>query len=362
MAYGAVESYPMATAPPIPDSRPTAASTNTSGQPAAQAELKGEAATPPVSDVAAAIAGVSENPAASTPPSMTGSIFPGPARAIEPEFAAAIKDMEAALGMPLWLFIQGAERPTREIHDGIRDLFQMSKDDLPKGQRVALLIDSPGGSARCAYQIATLLRRHCGGFVAVVPRYAKSAGTLLALGASTIMMGEQAELGPLDAQLRDDESEEWRSALDELQALERLNAFALEVADRSMMHLLPRTRKKVDTLLPKVLHFAADLTKPLLEKTDPVRYTAASRALKIAEEYAIRLLQPKYPTTKAQQIARHLVEKYPDHGFVIDRQEAESFGLKTEAFTPEQDAIADRLFQFLGETTVMGHLIEAKTT
>lgn len=351
----------MSNATPAVSEKPASPRTAANGQATSEAEPKGAPLTQPTPDVAAAIAGDSVPAPTAEPVPMTGSLLPGSERPIEPEFAAAIKDMEAALGMPLWLFIQGTERHSREIHDGVRDLFQMSKDSLPKGQRIALLIDSPGGSAKCAYQIATLLRRHCGGFVAVVPRYAKSAGTLLALGVATIKMGEQAELGPLDAQLRDDETEEWRSALDEFQALERLNAFALEVADRSMMHLIPRTRKKVDTLLPKVLHFAADLTKPLLDKTDPVRYTAASRALKIAEEYASRLLQPKYPTTKAQQIARHLVEKYPDHGFVIDRQEAESFGLKTEAFTPEQDAIADRLFPFLGETTVMGQLIEAKT-
>jgi ClpP class serine protease len=33
-----------------------------------------------------------------------------------------------------------------------------------------------------------LLKRHCGGFVAVVPRYAKSAATLLALGADEIIL------------------------------------------------------------------------------------------------------------------------------------------------------------------------------
>lgn len=262
--------------------------------------------------------------------------------------------------MPLWLFIHGQERDSSQINEHTRDCFHQFKCSQPRGQRVALLIDSPGGSAKHAYQIATLLRRHCGGFVAVVPRYAKSAGTLLALGGAEIRMGDHAELGPLDAQLFDEESEEWRSALDEFQALERLNAFALEVADRSMMLLLRRTGKKLDTLLPKILHFAADMTKPLLDKTDPVRYTTASRALKIAEEYATRLLQPKYPTTRAQQIARHLVEKYPDHGFVIDRQEAETIGLKTEPFTDAQEAIADRLVPFLGKSTIMGRLIEVQ--
>lgn len=339
----------------------TTTNPSVNGHAASEAEPKGTVPSKPATDVAAVLAGDATATTRAPLPPMTGSIFPGPERAIEPEFASAIKDMEAALGMPLWLLAHGAEKGTREIHNGFHDSFHMCRNGLPQGKPVALLIDSPGGSAKAAYQIATLLRRHCGSFVAVVPRYAKSAGTLLALGASTIKMGLQAELGPLDAQLRDDESEEWRSALDELQALERLNAFALEIADRSMLHLLPRTRKKLDTLLPKVLHFAADLTKPLLDKTDPVRYTAASRALKIAEEYAIRLLQPRYSVRKAQEIARHLVEKYPDHGFVIDRQEAESFGLRTEAFTSEQEAIADRLFPFLGEATVMGQLIEVPT-
>ncbi|MBX3405235.1 MAG: hypothetical protein KF869_00615 [Phycisphaeraceae bacterium] len=347
----------MANAPTMIAGHPSAPRTTSNGHANSEAEPKVGLASPPAADIATGAAPAS----APTPVPMTGSILPGLERQIEPEFAAAIKDMETALKMPLWLFIQGRERGSNQIDDNVRDCFQMFKASLPKGHRVALLIDSPGGSAKCAYQIATLLRRQCGGFVAVVPRYAKSAGTLLALGGSEIRMGEQAELGPLDAQLFDGESEEWRSALDEFQALERLNAFALEVADRSMFQLLRRTGKKVDTLLPKVLHFAADLTKPLLDKTDPVRYTTASRALKIAEEYATRLLQPKYPARKAQEIARHLVERYPDHGFVIDRQEAESFGLKTEAFSPEQDAIADRLFPFLGEATVMGQLIEAKT-
>jgi len=336
--------------------------TNTHERFASQVEHKGEGISSPqeTPDGSGEIADVPSAPAQA--PAPTASILPGADKAIDPNFAAALKDLEVALQMPLWLFIHGTERMSREIDDGLRGQFQISKDALPRGERIALLIDSPGGSAKSAYQIATLLRRHCGGFVAVVPRYAKSAGTLLALGGEEILMGEQAELGPLDAQLFDGESEEWRSALDEFQSLERLNAFALEVADRSMMLMLRRTGKKVDTLLPKVLHFAADLTKPLLDKTDPVRYTTASRALKIAEEYAARLLQPKYPRAKAQQIARHLVEKYPDHGFVIDRQEAEEFGLKTKRFTQEQDAIADRLFPYLGETTVMGQLIKAGTS
>src|SRR3954464_1318288 len=103
-----------------------------------------------------------------------------------------------------------------------------SIDTLPQGSPVALVIHSPGGEARAAYQLATILRKHCGSFVAVVPRYAKSAATLLSLGASRILLGRCAELGPRDAQWEDPEREEHLSALDEVQALERLQAAALE--------------------------------------------------------------------------------------------------------------------------------------
>lgn len=66
--------------------------------------------------------------------------------------------------------------------------FFRAQDSLPKKEKIALVIESPGGSAKSAFQLAMLLKRHCGGFVAVVPRYAKSAATLLALGADEIIL------------------------------------------------------------------------------------------------------------------------------------------------------------------------------
>jgi membrane-bound ClpP family serine protease len=123
---------------------------------------------------------------------------------------------------------------------------------LVRGQKIALLIDSPGGQAEASYELATLLQRHCGGFVAVIPRRAKSAATLLTLGADEIIMNTHAELGPLDVQLYDADREEAFSGLDEVQSLERLEAFAMGCVDRLMLLLLQRTRKKTKTLLPNL--------------------------------------------------------------------------------------------------------------
>jgi ClpP class serine protease len=73
--------------------------------------------------------------------------------------------------------------------------------DLSKG--LALLISSPGGSALAAERIVNLCRQHSktGEFVAIVPSRAKSAATMICMGASKILMGPSSELGPVDPQL-----------------------------------------------------------------------------------------------------------------------------------------------------------------
>lgn len=265
--------------------------------------------------------------------------------------------------MPLWILAQyrdnqGGQTPFDEINEEVRDAFFSARDELEKNKPVALLVDSPGGQANCAYQIATFLRKHCGSFVAVVPRSAKSAATLLTLGGSMIILGRNAELGPLDAQLMDLERESYSSALDEVQSLERLHAFALDALDRSMMLLAPRTGKKVETILPLVMRFITDMTTPLVEKIDTVYYTQMSRILKVAEAYAIRLLKHYYPAATAEKIARSLVEQYPEHGFVIDAEELNDTGIKNKEVSDEQAAIMEKLLPHLRRGPIIGGLKE----
>jgi len=125
-----------------------------------------------------------------------------------------------------------------------------------------------------------------------------------------------------------------------------------------MLLMLGRTGKKVETLLPLILRFVADMTRPLFEKIDTVHYTQMSRTLKVAEEYAIRLLGNRYPQDRARQIARHLVENYPEHGFVVDSAEAATFGLETETVSAEQQRIVDAMLPHLGQLTAIGRLRE----
>lgn len=272
-----------------------------------------------------------------------------------------VRALEKSLSMPVWMLVQNGTTPEYdELNRRICQGFLRCKSLLPEGNPVALVIDSPGGYAKCAFQVASLLRRRCGNFVAVVPQYAKSAATLLALGADRIILGEDAELGPLDAQYIDTGSEEIRSALDEVQSLERLFAASLDAIDQAMQLMVNRTGKKVESVLGPVTHFVAEMMSPLFQKIDTVQYSQKSRVLKVAEEYATRLLMPQYSPSTAKRIARHLVERYPEHGFVIDAAEAATFGLRTERPTLEQTKFFDELNLLLEKTTVIGQVEEVR--
>ncbi len=302
---------------------------------------------------------------AAVPVKHFANIYPGKGMPVPEKLASLVKGLEKLLNMSVWLIVQNRIENEKwsewdEIGQRVSQKFIEAKCELPKGKPIALLLDSPGGYGRNAYQIANLIRKHCGSFKAVVPQYAKSAATLIALGAEEIILGCDAELGPLDAQFFDPGREDIRSALDEVQSLERLFATALEAVDQSMQLLISRTQKKVDTLLAPTLHFVSEMMKPMIEKIDTVHYTQTSRVLKVAEEYATRLLVPQYPPEMAKIIARHLVEKYPEHAFVIDSAEAARFGLRTTVPSSEQTAIFDQMTPFLNDMTIIGKIEEAR--
>jgi hypothetical protein len=316
------------------------------------------------------------NPPAATPapaPPKYASICPGkppiPAVAASYQLPSDLVDatsrLEADLNLPVWLLLQDAEEDERERGMESFNLlgnmvagafFGARHTELPKGQRIALVIDSNGGKARPTYELAMLLRRHCGGFVAVIPRHAKSAATLLTLGADEIIMNDHAELGPLDVQLYDADREETLSGLDEYQALERLQAFALRTVDQMMLMYLRRTKKKIRTLFPVVADFVTKLTQPMFASIDVVRYTQMSRLLKVAEEYGKRLLTKDYPGT-ADEIAQALVELYPEHGFPIYPDELRTLGLRIAQLTPARRGILEEMTRSLAGLNVIGKIV-----
>jgi membrane-bound ClpP family serine protease len=79
-------------------------------------------------------------------------------------------------------------------------LFEELIVDADRNDDLHLLLDSPGGDGETAIRLVRAAQARCRQFTVLVPNQAKSAGTLLAMGAHSIFMGPTSDLGPVDAQ------------------------------------------------------------------------------------------------------------------------------------------------------------------
>lgn len=291
---------------------------------------------------------------------------------IDPEFGALVLRLEVHLGYKLWALIHGRGTGTSDWDDISPQVcrgFLEQKSKIIQNEKVGLLIDSPGGYARSAYEIVRLFQRRTENLYTIVPLYAKSAATLLAIGGREIVMGMEAELGPLDVQIYDADRDEWDSALNAVQSFERLNAYALMAYDQAMILFASRTGKKPAALMPLALQYVTSIVGPMADKIDTFEVTSKARELKVAEDYAIRLMRPYYSQQAAQRIARNLVERYSTYSFIIDRAEAGTavagrgsafnLGLNIAKVSSETEEIFTSMTPFLYETgPIIGRIEE----
>jgi ClpP class serine protease len=97
------------------------------------------------------------------------------------------------LGVPLYRFID------IDDSEAVLRAIRLTPDDTP----IDLVLHTPGGLVLASEQIAYALSAHPGKVTVLVPHYAMSGGTLLALAADEILMDDAAVLGPVDPQLGD---------------------------------------------------------------------------------------------------------------------------------------------------------------
>jgi len=69
------------------------------------------------------------------------------------------------------------------------------------GNKLDLILETPGGSGEVAEDIVRLLRGKYEDIAVIIPGWAKSAGTIMAMAADEILVGPISALGPIDAQL-----------------------------------------------------------------------------------------------------------------------------------------------------------------
>jgi len=165
--------------------------------------------------------------------------------------------------------------------------------DTPEDMPIDFVIHTPGGLVLAAMQIARAIEAHKAKVTVYVPVYAMSGGTLIALAADEIVLGEFSVLGPIDPQIAG------------------LPAASIVKA---------RDSKPVEGVF--------DLTLVLAD--------VAEKALAQVKQGAVELLTPRMERSAAEALAAKLAGGHWTHDYALTAQEARSLGLPVKVGMPRE--------------------------
>lgn len=113
---------------------------------------------------------------------------------------ALIREIQQVTDSKLICYVAGIAAPV-DREDVM--LFVDLLHNINHGQNIDLLLQTGGGDIDAAEKLISMVRKKVGTgrLRVIVPDYAKSAGTLMALGADRIIMSDTSELGPIDPQV-----------------------------------------------------------------------------------------------------------------------------------------------------------------
>jgi ClpP class serine protease len=200
------------------------------------------------------------------------------------------------LGLPFgrYIDIDDSEQLLRAI--------RMTPPEMP----IDLLLHTPGGLVLASDQIAYALKRHDGRVTVIVPHYAMSGGTLVALAADEILMDPDAVLGPVDPQLGSLPRGSWPAA-SILKALEQDNPNR----DDETLILGDVARKAIDQVRATV----RELLEGRVEGAEAERLAALLSEGRWTHDYPIRLEEARalgLPVSDAvPELVYELMTLYP---------------------------------------------------
>ncbi len=165
--------------------------------------------------------------------------------------------------------------------------------ETPRDMPIDLVLHTPGGLVLAAMQIARAVEAHPSKVTVYVPVYAMSGGTLIALAADEIMMGEFSVLGPIDPQIA--------------------GFPAASIA-------------KVPKIKP--IEQVFDLTLVLADVSE--------KALDQVKRGAVELLTPQMEEGAARALAEKLAGGHWTHDYARTAEEARSLGLPVKVAMPNE--------------------------
>lgn len=173
-----------------------------------------------------------------------------------------IKEIQAETGSKLICYVAGVRAPVdREDVISFVDLLHT----VSIGEPIDLLLQTGGGNIDAAEKLVTMMRKKTGSarLRIIVPDYAKSAGTLMVLGADSVVMSDTSELGPIDPQVeRSDRNGNliWHSVTNYLDAYRKhSNALKKDPTDVTAQMMLNKLDPETVILFENVMDRAREV-------------------------------------------------------------------------------------------------------
>ena len=188
------------------------------------------------------------------------------------------------------------------------DTIEMILPEARKFDRLDLFLHSTGGFLDSAYKIIRICKEYSNEFNVIVPLAAKSAATVICLGANEIVMTVFAELGPIDPIIQHPYKPDIR------------------VPARSIKDFFAFLNSTETEKIPVDTQFKTQMSSLL----DPYLIGSYQTALNSSKQIAEKLLRENALKSKPELVdeaVKKLTEFYYSHSYVIDRNEAREIGL-----------------------------------
>lgn len=99
-------------------------------------------------------------------------------------------------------WLQKPNTPNSIINDKDKNAFMATVHNMDRDKGLDLILHTPGGDLAATESIVDYLHKMFNGNIrAIIPQIAMSAGTMIALSCTDIVMGKQSNLGPIDPQM-----------------------------------------------------------------------------------------------------------------------------------------------------------------
>jgi hypothetical protein len=260
--------------------------------------------------------------------------------------AAILEQIGVELDAGVLAYVTG-DRENLELEVGADVLRRLPRhlDAIGRRRRLALVLYTLGGDTNTPWPFVNFLRAYCDELLVLVPFWAHSAGTLIALGADRIYLTRFGTLSPIDPSV----SNEFNPS-DPAQPGKRI---PIAVEDVLAFFQLAAEQGADDTEL------APDAFDRLADSVHPLALGNVKRSIEQIWQLAKKLVRLHAPDIDEDELAAlvlRLTTGLYSHSHLITRAEAAAFGLPVEQ---PSAALEDRLLEYYRHLVADLELLEA---